>query len=196
VRVRPAQEASERKRAARMEQEQARWERMAEQAAAEAARLAAVRATGMRGRQNKSSEHFDIITLNYADTPEGHTLQHKVRNALSLGGVPSMAAPAQACWTRAAAAAAAAAAPAHAHSARAPGPRPTPPPQDEVARYRSVLRSQFLLKMSHSVAHNIISGETRPSAATAPSVLQQPQEAAASGRSGGRAVVASHQHQN
>lgn len=68
----------DRKRAETMEKEQQRWERMAADAAAETARLEAVRASGLRGRQNKSSEHFNIITLDYHNTPEGQSLQFKV----------------------------------------------------------------------------------------------------------------------
>lgn len=66
-----------------MDKEQQRWERMAAEAAAEAARMEAVRASGLRGKQNKSSEHFNIITLGYHDSPEGHTLQYRVRAAMT-----------------------------------------------------------------------------------------------------------------
>lgn len=62
-----------------MDKEHQRWERMAAEAAAEAARMEAVRAAGLRGKQNKGSEHFNIITLNYEPSPEGQALQYKVR---------------------------------------------------------------------------------------------------------------------
>lgn len=73
------QETYNRKRGEQMEKEEQRWEKMAEAQALEAARMEAVRAAGIRGKQNQSSEHFNIITLNYHDTPQGHTLQYKVR---------------------------------------------------------------------------------------------------------------------
>lgn len=62
-----------------MEKEHKRWDHMAEEARMEAARMEAVHAAGLRGKQNKSSEHFDIITLRYHNTPEGQTLQYKAR---------------------------------------------------------------------------------------------------------------------
>jgi len=70
-----------------MEKEQQRWEKMSAEAAAEAERMDAIRAAGLRGKQNKSSEHFDIITLNYHNTPEGQTLQYKVRRGQLRAGL-------------------------------------------------------------------------------------------------------------
>jgi hypothetical protein len=72
------QEVYDRKRVEQMEKEQQRWDRMAAQAAEEAARMEAVRASGLRGKQNHGSEHFNIITLSYHETPQGQTLQYKV----------------------------------------------------------------------------------------------------------------------
>ncbi|KAI8476204.1 MAG: flagellar associated protein [Monoraphidium minutum] len=71
------QETFERKRVEMMEKEQQRCERMAAESAAEAARMEAVRAAGLRGKQNKGSEHFNIITLGYHETPQGQALQFK-----------------------------------------------------------------------------------------------------------------------
>lgn len=142
-----------------MEKEQARWERMAAESAAEAARMEAVRASGMRGKTNQSSEHFNIITLGYHNSPEGHTLQYKVRVAwLTSAGAPTQA---------------------HTHTRERYQCRGEWQPartrslhssmctflplhvQDEVTRYRSMLRSQNLFNKNHSVPHNIITGEVR-----------------------------------
>ena len=72
------QETYDRKREEQMGKEHQRWERMAAEAAAEEMRMATVRAAGLRGQQNKGSEHFNIITLGYHDTPQGYTLQYTV----------------------------------------------------------------------------------------------------------------------
>ena len=58
---------------------------MAAESAAEATRLEAVRTSGLRGRTNKSSEHYNIITLDYHNTPEGQSLQFKVGRVGSGG---------------------------------------------------------------------------------------------------------------
>jgi len=47
--------------------------------------------------------------------------------------------------------------------------------QDEVTRYRSVLRSQFLFNKNHSVTHNIITGEARHNTAIVPPAPLPPQ---------------------
>lgn len=44
-------------------------------------------------------------------------------------------------------------------------------PQDETTRYRAVMRSQNLFNKSHSVSHNIITGEPRRAP---PVVLPEP----------------------
>lgn len=46
---------------------------------AQEAKLAAKRESGRGALSNKSSEHFNIISLQYHDTPQGSQLQHKVR---------------------------------------------------------------------------------------------------------------------
>jgi hypothetical protein len=58
--------------------EQQRWVQMEEERRREEARMQRVREAGIRGKQNKSSEHFDIISLNYHPTKEGKQLQYKV----------------------------------------------------------------------------------------------------------------------
>ena len=57
--------------------ESMRWEQVQAAQQAEAERWQHVREAGLKGKQNKSSEHFDIITLRYHSTPEGQTLQYK-----------------------------------------------------------------------------------------------------------------------
>jgi hypothetical protein len=59
--------------------EQQRWQQMEEERRREEARMQQVREAGIRGKQNKSSEHFDIISLSYHPTKEGKQLQYKVR---------------------------------------------------------------------------------------------------------------------
>ena len=47
--------------------------------------------------------------------------------------------------------------------------------QDEVTRYRAVLRSQNLFNKNHSVTHNIITGEARPNPVPVPPAPHAPQ---------------------
>jgi hypothetical protein len=47
--------------------------------------------------------------------------------------------------------------------------------QDEVTRYRAVLRSQNLFNKNHSVTHNIITGEARPNPVPVPPAPSPPQ---------------------
>ncbi len=68
----------ERRRDENASKEHQRWLEIEQQQRAEAERLEHARAVGLRGKQNKSSEHFNIISLNYHDTKEGHVLQFKV----------------------------------------------------------------------------------------------------------------------
>jgi hypothetical protein len=61
-------------------------------------------------------------------------------------------------------------------------PPPSPHPltthdhhaQDDLARYRSVLRSQFLFGKNHSVSHNIITGEARSVPGQVPAAPSRP----------------------
>jgi hypothetical protein len=55
---------------------------MEEERRREEARMQQVREAGIRGKQNKSSEHFDIISLSYHPTKEGKQLQYKVRHVV------------------------------------------------------------------------------------------------------------------
>jgi hypothetical protein len=48
---------------------------------AEVDRIQHIRESGLKGRTNKSSEHFNIISLSYHPTKEGKQLQYKVRRA-------------------------------------------------------------------------------------------------------------------
>lgn len=61
--------------------ESLRWEQMQQRAAAEEQRMQYVREAGLKGKQNKSSEHFNIISLEYNATREGQQLRYKVRRA-------------------------------------------------------------------------------------------------------------------
>uniref|UniRef100_A0A383V3U0 Uncharacterized protein n=1 Tax=Tetradesmus obliquus TaxID=3088 RepID=A0A383V3U0_TETOB len=103
------QKLFEEKRQKAVASEQQRWQQMEEERRREEARMQQVREAGIRGKQNKSSEHFNIISLSYHPTKEGKQLQYK----------------------------------------------------DEVVRYRAQMRSQNLFNKSHSVSHNIITGEAR-----------------------------------
>eukprot|EP00882_Tetradesmus_deserticola_P020965 GHRQ01022658.1.p1 GENE.GHRQ01022658.1~~GHRQ01022658.1.p1 ORF type:complete len:132 (-),score=50.87 GHRQ01022658.1:614-1009(-) len=58
--------------------EQQRWQQLEEQRQHEEVRMQQMREAGIRGKQNKSSEHFDIISLSYHPTKEGKQLQYKV----------------------------------------------------------------------------------------------------------------------
>ncbi|GBF98992.1 hypothetical protein Rsub_11796 [Raphidocelis subcapitata] len=55
---------------------------------------------------------------------------------------------------------------------------------DEMTRYRSTLRSQFLFNKHHSVPHNILTGEVRPNPAAVPPAPQPPEQPP-QGRGGG-----------
>lgn len=57
--------------------------------------------------------------------------------------------------------------------------------QDEVTRYRSMLRSQNLFNKNHSVPHNIITGEVRHCPGTLLPAAPVPPPHAANGRSDG-----------
>ncbi len=72
------QEAFERKRQETQIRESQRWQQMEAERQAEEARMRHIREAGIRGKQNKSSEHFDIISLKYHQTKEGKHLQYKV----------------------------------------------------------------------------------------------------------------------
>jgi hypothetical protein len=73
------QETFDKKRGEQQQKEQERWGKMAAEYEAEQQRLEALRLAGLGGaRNNASSEHFNIISLTYHDTREGHKLQHSV----------------------------------------------------------------------------------------------------------------------
>lgn len=55
-----------------------RWEQLQAAQQAEAERWQHVREAGLKGKQNKSSEHYNIISLDYHPTREGQTLRLKV----------------------------------------------------------------------------------------------------------------------
>jgi hypothetical protein len=55
-----------------------RWEQMQATQQAEAQHWQHMREAGLKGKQNKSSEHYNIISLEYHPTREGETLRCKV----------------------------------------------------------------------------------------------------------------------
>lgn len=59
--------------------ESMRWGQMQALQQAEAERWQHVREAGLKGKQNKSSEHYNIISLQYHPTKEGEKLRYKVR---------------------------------------------------------------------------------------------------------------------
>lgn len=75
------QKAYDKKRQEALVRESQRWQQMDADRLAEEQRMQHIREAGIRGKQNKSSEHFDIITLSYHPTQEGKKLQYKVRKA-------------------------------------------------------------------------------------------------------------------
>eukprot|EP00775_Hariotina_reticulata_P008950 gene8950-9126_t len=118
------QEMYERKRQQGVRHEVERWQMMEAERQAEVERMQHIRDSGLKGKTNKSSEHFNIISLTYHPTNEGKQLQYK----------------------------------------------------DEVTRYRAVLRSQNLFNKSHSVPHNIITGEARHNPVGLPPAPAPPQQ--------------------
>lgn len=73
------QEIYERKRHEAVERDGYRFQQMEAERQTEEARMHRVRELGLKGKTNKSSEHFNIINLNYHHTPEGDKLRYKVR---------------------------------------------------------------------------------------------------------------------
>lgn len=59
------------------EKERNRWNNYETKQKNEEQRFQHLRETGVGGKTNKSSEHFNIINLNYAPTPEGQALKQK-----------------------------------------------------------------------------------------------------------------------
>jgi hypothetical protein len=78
----------DRKRQEAAVRESLRWEQMQGVQEAEAARVQFNRDAGLKAASNKSSEHFNIISLEYHPTREGQQLRYKVR-----GGAPCTCAP-------------------------------------------------------------------------------------------------------
>lgn len=74
----------DRKRQDAIQKEQQRWQHMDAERQAEEARMQQIRDLGLKGKMNKSSEHFNIISLDYHPTPEGDKLKYKVA-AANLG---------------------------------------------------------------------------------------------------------------
>lgn len=72
----------EKKRQEAVLRESMRWEHMEAAQQAEAERMQHVREAGLKGKQNKSSEHYNIISLEYHPTREGQQLRHKVGGLL------------------------------------------------------------------------------------------------------------------
>jgi hypothetical protein len=72
------QHTYDRKRQEAAMRESMRWEQLQAAQQAEAERWQHVREAGLKGKQNKSSEHYNIISLNYHPTREGETLRIKV----------------------------------------------------------------------------------------------------------------------
>jgi hypothetical protein len=68
----------ERKRQETAVRESMRWEQMQAARQAEAERLQAVRDAGLKCKTNKSSEHYNIISLEYHQSKEGQQLRYKV----------------------------------------------------------------------------------------------------------------------
>lgn len=152
-----AQELYERKRQEAQQRESQRWQQMEAERAREEARVTAAREQGLGSKSNQSSEHFNIISLDYHATKEGAQLRYKVRASR-----PAMHQQLQHSMHVLTTAAAARAAAAATHA------------QDDVTRYRAVLRSQNLFNKSHSVPHNIITGELRHNLVELPSAPAPP----------------------
>jgi hypothetical protein len=72
------QQLYERKRQETTLRESMRWEQLQEAQRAEAERMQHVREAGLKGKQNNSSEHYNIISLEYHRTQEGQQLRLKV----------------------------------------------------------------------------------------------------------------------
>lgn len=72
------QETLERKRQEAMHREEQRWQQIEAERQAEEARMQHVRNMGLKGKTNHSSEHFNIISLDYHHTAEGDRLRFKV----------------------------------------------------------------------------------------------------------------------
>lgn len=72
------QHVYERKRQEAAVRESMRWEQMQALQQSEAERWQHVREAGLKGKQNKSSEHYNIISLEYHPTREGEELRYKV----------------------------------------------------------------------------------------------------------------------
>jgi hypothetical protein len=68
----------ERKRQEVAVRESMRWEQMQAARQAESERLQAVRDAGLKCKTNKSSEHYNIISLEYNQSKEGQQLRYKV----------------------------------------------------------------------------------------------------------------------
>lgn len=68
----------DRKRQDAIQREQHRFQKMEDQRQTEDAHMQHVREAGLRGKTNKSSEHFNIISLDYHPTAEGDKLKYKV----------------------------------------------------------------------------------------------------------------------
>jgi hypothetical protein len=72
------QHVYERRRQEAALRESMRWEQMQASQQAEAQHWQHMREAGLKGKQNKSSEHYNIISLEYHPTREGQTLRCKV----------------------------------------------------------------------------------------------------------------------
>mgnify|MGYP001100993607 CR=1 FL=1 len=81
--LQPPQEALSKKRAELGRREVQKQQREEEHFREEQQKVAYLQQTGARGRSNKSTVPFDIVTLKCCPTPEGKQLQQQVR----LGGV-------------------------------------------------------------------------------------------------------------
>jgi len=72
------QHVYEKKRQEAALRESLRWEELHAAQQAEVERMQRVRESGLKGKQNKGSEHFNIISLEYHQTKEGQQLRYKV----------------------------------------------------------------------------------------------------------------------
>jgi hypothetical protein len=141
----------ERKRQVNASREQQRWKQHEAALAVEEERTRRMRELGLRGKQNRSSAHFNIISLDYHKTPEGQLLAYKAW-LLDLRAYSSPTRLKFCSSTRCTL---------HVPPTFLPTVAFHRCTQDEVTRYRAVLRSQNLFNRGHSVAHNIITGAPR-----------------------------------
>lgn len=76
----------EKKRQEAALRESLRWEELHAAQQVEVERMQRVQESGLKGKQNKGSEHFNIISLEYHQTKEGQQLRYKVGGERKANG--------------------------------------------------------------------------------------------------------------